>query len=219
MEQRATALCWEPPDRSRRPEAVTGSTTPRSQLARFDTLFTEHQRHVLAYAIRRTQTVADAEDVAAETFTIAWRKFDTIPAAEPLPWLYAVARRVLANHRRGHGRRERLAALLRVEDVATPMRAGEDRDGPAFVALAALSPVEQEILRLVAWEELGNQQIAAVLGITPNAVAIRLHRARARYADALAQTRSDDDLKYPGHSRTSADVKGTDGAAWKGVAE
>ena len=163
--------------------------TPTSRLARFDALFTEHQRPVLAYAMRRTQTLADAEDVAAETFTIAWRKFDAIPADEPLPWLYAVARRVLANHRRGNGRRERLAALLRVEDVATPMRAGEDRDGPAFAALASLSPADQELLRLVAWEELGNQQIAAVLGITPNAVAIRLHRARARYADALARGR------------------------------
>ena len=194
-------------------------TMPASRLSRFDALFTEHQRPVLAYAMRRTQTLADAEDVAAETFTIAWRKFDAIPTAEPLPWLYAVARRVLANHHRGNGRRERLAALLRIEDVGTPMRAGEDRDGPAFVALVTLSPADQELLRLVAWEELGNQQIAAVLGITANAVAIRLHRARARYADALARTRDDDDLKYLGPTRTSADVKGTNGAEWKGVVE
>lgn len=197
---------------------MTDSTTSPSRLARFDSLFTAHQRHVVAYAMRRTKAVADAEDVAAETFTIAWRKFDAVPATEPLPWLYAVARRVLANHRRGLSRRERLAALLRVEDVATPMHAGEDRDRPAFVALASLSPADQEMLRLVAWEELGNQQIAAVLGITPNAVAIRLHRARMRFAAALARD-SREDLKHPGPSRTSADVKGTDGAAWKGAAE
>jgi RNA polymerase sigma factor (sigma-70 family) len=189
---------------------VTDTTTATSRLARFDALFTEHQRPVLAYAMRRTQALADAEDVAAETFAIAWRKVDTIPAAEPLPWLFAVARRVLANHRRGHGRRERLAALLRVEDVPTPMRAGENLDGPVFSALASLSPADQEILRLVAWEELGNQQIAVVLGITANAVGIRLHRARARFADAL---------KYLDPRRTSADVKGTNSAAWKGVAE
>ena len=189
-----------------------------SRLARFDALFTAHQRHVLAYAMRRTQAWADAEDVAAETFTIAWRKFDSIPEAEPLPWLYAVARRVLANHRRGLGRRERLTALLRV-DVATPMRAGEDLDGPAFAALSALAPADQEILRLVAWEELGNQGIAAVLGITPNAVAIRLHRARARFAAALARVSPEDTVKYPAPSRTSADVKGTDGADWTGVGE
>lgn len=194
-------------------------TTPTSRFARFDALFTEHQRPVLAYAMRRTLTLADAEDVAAETFTIAWRKIDAVPAEESLPWLYAVARRVLANHRRGTGRRERLASLLRVEDVATPVRAGEDRDGPAFVALASLAPADQEILRLIAWEELGNQQIAAVLGITPNAVAIRLHRARARFAEALAGGSRHDDLKYLDSSRTEADVKGTTGAAWKGVAK
>ena len=191
--------------------------TASSPLARFEAIFSAHQRHVLAYAMRRSQTLDDAEDVAAETFTIAWRKLGDIPAMEPLPWLYAVARRVLANHRRGTGRRERLAALLRTEDVATPLRAGEDHDGPAFIALASLSTADQELLRLVAWEELGNQQIAAVLGITPNAVAIRLHRARSRFADALARGSRDDDLKYLDPSRTEAHVKGTQDAAWKGA--
>ena len=195
--------------------------TPRaaSALARFDALFIEHQRHVLAYAIRRTPTLADAEDATAETFAIAWRKIDRIPTTEALPWLYAVARRVVANQRRGSGRRERLAALLQVHDVPTPLYAGEDRDGPAFAALAELSSSDQEILRLVAWEELGNQQVAAVLGITPNAVAIRLHRARARFAAALARTPGADDLKYLDPSRTSTSVRGTNGAAWKGVGE
>ncbi len=195
------------------------TTTTPSRLARFETLFAAHERHVLAYAMRRTRTPADAEDVAAETFTIAWRKVDAIPRTEPLLWLYAVARRVLANHHRGTGRRERLAALLRVEDVATPLRAGESRDGPAFAALASLSAADQELLRLVAWEELGHQQIAAVLGVTPNAIAIRLHRARSRFADALARESRDDDLKELDPSRTSAPVKGTHGAAWRGAAE
>jgi RNA polymerase sigma factor (sigma-70 family) len=190
-----------------------------SRLARFDALFSANQRHVLAYAMRRTQAWADAEDVAAETFIIAWRKVDSIPADEPLPWLYAVARRVLANHRRGNGRRERLAALLRVEDVSTPLRVGEDHDRPAFEALGSLSPADQEILRLVAWEELGNQAIARVLGITPNAVAIRLHRARLRFGDALASRSLEGDLKYLDPSRTSADVKGIHDADWKGAGE
>ena len=203
---------------SRRPGTVTDMPQV-SRLAQFDELFTDNQRQVLAYAMRRTRIPADAEDVAAETFTIAWRKFETIPAAEPLPWLYAVARRVLANHRRGMGRRVRLASLLRIEDVATPIRAGEDHDGPAFVALASLAPPDQELLRLVAWEELGNHGIAQVLGITPNAVAIRLHRARARFAEALAKGPQAGDLKYLDPSRTSVEVKGTDGAAWKGAAK
>lgn len=197
---------------------MTNRQTGRSALARFDTLFADHHRPILAYAMRRTPTLADAEDVAAETFTIAWRKLDAVPA-DALPWLYAVARRVVANHRRGNGRRERLSALFRVADVPTPLRAGEDHDGPAFAALASLPPADQEVLRLVAWEDLGNQEIAAVLGVTPNAVAIRLHRARARFADALARTSGEDDPKHLDPSRTSADVKGTHGAAWRGVGE
>ena len=201
---------------------VTDDPSPSqpSRLARFDALFIEYQRPVLAYAMRRAPTPADAEDVTAETFTIAWRKFDSLPPDEPLPWLYAVARRVLANQRRGQGRRERLAALVtREDDVPTPLRAGEDPDAPAFAALANLSPADQEVLRLVAWEELGNGAIAQVLGITANAVAIRLHRARGRFAEALAKI-APPDLKYPEASRTSTQVKGTDGAApTEGVAE
>ena len=180
---------------------MTNQQAGRSALARFDALFTDHQPPILAYAMRRTTTLADAEDVAAETFTIAWRKIEAVPP-DALPWLYAVARRVLANHRRGRSRLERLTALLRVDDVPTPMLAGEDHDGPVFAALASLPPADQELLRLVAWEDLGNQEIAVVLGVTPNAVAIRLHRARARFADALARTSVEDDLKDLDPSRT-----------------
>ncbi len=190
----------------------------RPQIARIEAIVAAHERQVLAYATRRTSTLADAEDVTAETFIIAWRKVESIPA-EALPWLYAVARRVLANHRRGNGRRDRLAALLRVEDVPTPMPLGEDRDGPAVTALASLASADQELLRLVAWEELGNREIAQVLGISPNAVAIRLHRARQRFADALARAPLADDVKYLDPSRTSVDVKGTQGAGWKGAAK
>ena len=198
---------------------MTDTTTHPSRLARFDALFTEHQRAVLAYTMRRTPTLADAEDAASETFVIAWRKFDSVPADAPVPWLYAVARRVLANQRRGNGRRERLASLLKVEDdVPTPLRVGEDLDGPVFEALSSLSPADQEVLRLVAWEELGNQEMAQVLGISANAVAIRLHRARTRFAAAISKF-GPEDPKYPAGSRTSADVKGTEGAAWKGVAK
>jgi DNA-directed RNA polymerase specialized sigma24 family protein len=87
------------------------------------------------------------------------------------------------------------------------------------VALATLSPADQELLRLVAWEELGNREVAQVLGISANAVAIRLHRARSRFAAALDRQVGISDLKYPDQSRTSTDVKGTNGAGWTEVAE
>jgi RNA polymerase sigma-70 factor (ECF subfamily) len=188
---------------------VAEPQTPLSRQARFDTLFIENQRAVLRYAMRRTESAADAEDVAAETFTICWRRLEVVPVDQPLPWLYAVARRVLANQRRGRGRLERLISVLRSPDVATPAKLGDDLDTPVFHALASLSRADQELLRLVAWEELGHAEIAQVLGISSNAVAIRLHRARARFAEAL---------KGLVTRRTHTDVTGTDRVAWKGEA-
>ena len=188
---------------------MTQESTGPSRLARFEAIFRDHQHAVLAYTMRRTALAADAEDAAAETFAICWRRLEAVPADEPLPWLYGVARRVLANQRRGRGRRERLLATLKSPDVATPLRMGEDQDTPAIRALASLSPADQELLRLVAWEELGHADIARVLDITTNAVAIRLHRARARFARAL---------KELDNNRTQMDVTGTEHAAWQGEA-
>jgi len=53
---------------------------------------------------------------------------------------------------------------------------------------------DQELLRLWAWEELTPGQIAAVLGTTPNAVSIRLHRARGRLANLLQAQRKEVDV-------------------------
>ena len=167
----------------------------------FDALFDAHSAAVLAYAVRRTSHVSDAEDVAAETFVVAWRRFADIPA-EPRAWLFGVARRVLANHRRGAERRASLVSRLtsfatRPHAPPTPHATEE----PALDALARLSASDQELLRLVAWEELTQAEIAHVLGISVNAVAIRLHRARQRFAATLAQT-SDDGVKGSDRSRT-----------------
>lgn len=58
-----------------------------------------------------------------------------------------------------------------------------------LAALARLREADQETLRLAAWEGLSNLEIAAVLRITPNAVGVRLHRARRRYVEALDRER------------------------------
>src|SRR6266542_3605025 len=88
---------------------MTGSTSAdrgsaRGGASRFDAAFDAHYLKVLAFAIRRMESRPEAEDVAAETFAVAWRRRDAIPDA-PLPWLYAIALRVIANHRRSSRRR------------------------------------------------------------------------------------------------------------------
>jgi RNA polymerase sigma-70 factor (ECF subfamily) len=152
------------------------------QLARFRTVFDAHYGKVVAYARRRCATGEDAEDAVAETFTIAWRKFDAMSRDEPLPWLYAVGRKVIANQRRGEQRRFRLFARLRQERPSQ----GRAFDGePVREALSRLSADDQELLRLVAWEGLGHGQVAQAMGISTNAVTIRLHRARQRLREEL----------------------------------
>ncbi len=172
----------------------------------FEELFEVHGRAVLAYALRRCANATDAEDAVAETFTVAWRRFTRVPAvAEARPWLYGVCRRVLANQRRGEARRWRLLDRLTQHESATRTIAteGSGPGGPAIEALGHLRDDDQELLRLVAWEGLRHGEIATVLGITPNAVAIRLHRARRRFG-AEFHGSIERDLKGRGHSRTSA---------------
>lgn len=146
---------------------------------RFRAVYDDYGRFVLAYARRRTDTRADADEVFAETMAICWRRLDDIPADATLPWLYGVAGRVLSNHRRGRERRLRLLDRVRSHEtvVARVRTAGGDLDR-LDAALAGLREEDRELLRLAAWEHLTPAEIAEVLDITPNAAAVRLHRAR-----------------------------------------
>ncbi|WP_217545035.1 RNA polymerase sigma factor [Streptomyces sp. GbtcB6] len=151
----------------------------------FAAAYREHYWAVSRYVARRLDgRTGEVEEVVAEVFTVAWRRRADLPAA-PLPWLYGVARNCLANAVRGYGRRRRLLDRLGNDDtahgrhvVASP---GSERPG-AWVheALARLSPGDQEVLRLTAWEELGVDEVAVVLGCGRRAAAMRLHRARGR---------------------------------------
>jgi RNA polymerase sigma-70 factor (ECF subfamily) len=137
--------------------------------------------------LRRTAQPSDAHDAVSETFLTAWRRRDDLAKHEdPLPWLYGVARRVLANQRRAGRRRERLEAKLAGERAgADGVEPVESLDQPVLRALRRLRPLDQEVLRLVAWEGLTPARIAAVLGCSANAAAIKLHRARKRLREEL----------------------------------
>jgi RNA polymerase sigma-70 factor (ECF subfamily) len=168
---------------------------------RLEDLFEAHHRALLAYAARRLPSLADAEDVVAEVYLVAWRRLDAVPEGDAaLPWLYGVARKIIGNQRRGLLRRGRLQARLEqtTERPTIPAPAGAE---PALAALERLNAADRELLRLVAWEELSHAEIAATLGISVNAVAIRLHRARARFEQAL--------VKGPSRWRTWLSVKGS----------
>lgn len=152
----------------------------------FRRLWAEHHLHVLAYALRRTDQRTDAEDVVSSTFAVAWRRFGDKPSAEfELPWLYAIAARVLANQRRSLRRLTALRARLRELPAPAPEERSDLRE--VIAALRELRPEEQEVLRLAAWEGLSNAELAVALECSENAATIRLHRARKRLREQLAK--------------------------------
>lgn len=151
----------------------------------FRRVFAEHQRAVYAYCLRRTNP-DDALDAAAEVFLTAWRRRDAMPDG-PLPWLYGIARNVVAHQWRGNRRRRRLGLQARAligQGPESPEAVVVQREEYAQVlaALGRLRSPDQEVLRLAAWDELPHPMIADLLGCSVNAVDQRIHRAKRRLA-------------------------------------
>jgi RNA polymerase sigma-70 factor (ECF subfamily) len=159
---------------------------PPEPKRRFEEIYNAHYPDLLSYVWRRTDSPDDAADAMAETFATAWRRVDDIPQGrEARLWLYGVARRVLANQRRGESRRTALAVRLRAEFAAWAESAADDDHDAVRAAFLRLSHDDRELLSLVGWECLGTAEIATVLGCSRGAVRIRLHRARRRLAKEL----------------------------------
>lgn len=156
---------------------------------RLNGLYQRHRRAIVAYCRRRVAEESVA-DLVSEVFLVAWRRIGDVPEGAELPWLYGVARNVVSNHHRGHRRRSRLMAAL----TAQPPETGEDAEvlvvrradeKMVLQALAALSPLDQEVLRLRAWEELSSAEIGTVLQLSSAAVDMRLTRAKRRLRRSL----------------------------------
>lgn len=186
------------------PHGAAMNTTDRNAIV--EALFAAHYEAVMRYTRRRTNQLADAEEAVAQTFVVAWQRLEDMPAPDGrLPWLYGVARRVLLNERRGAMRRVRLHERMRTASTGpNPRQSALPR---VLDAIAHLSDADREILRLVAWEDLSHAEIATVFGTSPNAVAIRIHRARARLDRQLPATGAD--VKDLGRIRTLLGWKGS----------
>ena len=157
-----------------------------------EALYDAHYPEVLAYCARRIGR-NEAEDVANEVFTIAWRRRDEIQGATARPWLYGIARGVLANRWRSGRRHLRLVGRLsglapeadESPEVVVVRRA---QDQEVLDALRTLRPSDQEVLTLSAWEGLSATEIGIALGVKAAAAEQRLHRAKRRLAETLNQT-------------------------------
>jgi RNA polymerase sigma-70 factor, ECF subfamily len=146
-------------------------------MQQFERIYAEHYEAIRAY-VRRRAPESVVDDVVSDTFVVCLRRIEKVPA-EPLPWLYAVARKTLANERRKRARIEQ-----RHEGAVTePTPVG---DGALAAAFNVLGERDREILRLVAWEGLSLAEAATVLGCSAVACRVRYHRAKVRLASSLA---------------------------------
>jgi RNA polymerase sigma-70 factor (ECF subfamily) len=169
---------------------------------RFRLLFDDYWADIAAYARRRLPP-ADAADLAAEVFLIAWRRLADVPEGPAARlWLFGVARRVHANELRARRRRDRLHGALIEAFERGPHSTPPTDANHLAAAMRTLSEQDRELLRLTAWEGLRPAEIAVVLGCSANAATIRVHRARNRLATALAD---EDERTAPMRTCTSAE--------------
>jgi RNA polymerase sigma-70 factor (ECF subfamily) len=159
---------------------------------RFERLYREHFDRVAAYLLSRADRTL-TEDALGRTFEVAWRRIADVPD-EPFPWLLGVARRVLADLRRGQGRQSAL-----IERIAATIGEAEEDHAEALVgrrhvlaALDRLTDSQREVLLLIVWDGLSQREAATVLGCSRGAVALRLHRARTRLRAALVEAASEE---------------------------
>ena len=168
---------------------MRGGRTDAQRVARFEELWDELFRRVLGYALRRTDQ-EEARDVVAETFTVAWRRLEDVPAGDDaLPWLLATARKQLANRRRRDDTRSRHAALARSTNPLAGAASDHADDIAERTSLAAafamLGEEDRETLALIAWDGLQPREAAVVTGCSAATFAVRAHRARRRLAALL----------------------------------
>jgi RNA polymerase sigma factor (sigma-70 family) len=161
---------------------MTSESDRRPAEERFREVFA-HLGAVTAYARRRGSR--DADGIAAETMSIAWRRLAYVPRDEPLPWLYATARNLLLAERRAANR----SASAEGREPSAPAAELQGLDPELDRALRSLSPADRDALLLVAWEDLEPTQAAHALGVKPTAFRVRLLRARRRLRAALEEDR------------------------------
>jgi RNA polymerase sigma factor (sigma-70 family) len=139
-------------------------------------------------SLARRGAGAQTEDLAAEAFAIAWRKWRTLPA-DPLPWLLRTALNLHANTQR---KLRRELPLELADSTAAPLAethgivASREQTRQVLQALADLTPRDREAILLTAWDRLTAAQAAVVCDCSPGAFRVRLHRARVALKLALA---------------------------------
>jgi RNA polymerase sigma factor (sigma-70 family) len=179
---------------------------------RFEEIFEVHYRAVARYLRTRGHAAADADDLIAGTFEVAWRRLDQLPPGrEAVPWLLTVARNLSRNARRKSQREAVFVEGLAPVTVGSAEMKIEDRAASVEVmaALAQLKTIDRDLVLLVAWDELSVAEAGQVLGLRPVTARSRLHRARQRMSALLAGSTASASGVVPASLETSSSKEGS----------
>lgn len=157
----------------------------RHDPAQFAPLYERYFDRVYAYCRRRAATDQEAEDLCSLVFTRALKGLATYQGGLVAAWLFAIAHNVVVSHYR----RQRPTVALDAVDLAdeTSAAALEDAERDDILAdlVADLTDEQQQILSLTLDAGLTSGQVGALLGKSPVAVRVQLHRIikglRTRY--------------------------------------
>jgi RNA polymerase sigma-70 factor (ECF subfamily) len=161
----------------------------------FGELFDRYYDNVRRYFARRVD-VESASDLAAEVFRLGFerrRSFDPGRSPTCRPWLFGIARNVLAKERGRAGRRFALVARMgpqvdrgdAIDDSLDALDAAR-RWSAVAAALDRLDDDSRELLLLIAWDALTYEEAAQVFDVPVGTVRSRVSRARAHLSRLVA---------------------------------
>jgi RNA polymerase sigma-70 factor (ECF subfamily) len=170
--------------------------------ARFDALVLPHLDRLLAFALRRTGDIADAEDALQEACGRAWLAFSELrDDTKVRAWLYRILRTVLSEVQQRSARRRQLVSITRLEEAHEEL-IGSDRDilfdevaarltgEEVHAALAQLPDDFAVAVELHDIDGFKYHEIAEITAVPIGTVMSRISRGRRLLAGAVLASRS-----------------------------
>jgi RNA polymerase sigma-70 factor (ECF subfamily) len=167
-------------------------------LEQLSELFERHHRRLYQFFLKSARDRSVAEDLVQEVFVRVLKYRHTWrDEAEFVPWMFALARNAAVDQFRSRARDGKRDAAAAPETTFQPAPAVErleerERAGQLRAALELLAPDKREVLLLARFGELKHDAIAAMLGISPGAVRVRLHRALKELREAYRRVTAEE---------------------------
>ena len=170
--------------------------TEHERRTRFDSMYAQYDRRVLAYCIYVLGNRDQANDVFQEVFIKGYTMLHTVREEEKIPnWLFRIARNECLNTLKSRQRDDRRNLSIDDDfDVPQPVHGSIDNlDHAEHLkwGLAQLTEEHREALLLAEFEGFSLKEIAEITGATVSNVKVRIHRAKMKLQKILQPILSD----------------------------